>query len=98
MSSGKDFLSKNREQAKDFDMYKKPMICDQLDEESKGRLDRLMNDIDEHLEEIQKEKEEYNKELISDTKSVVSRFRPIDNAYNYSKENVDRIEQINQSL
>ena len=33
-------------------VYKKPMICDQLDDESKERLDRLMQDIDDNLEEI----------------------------------------------
>jgi len=35
MSSGKDFMSMNRDKAKDYNPYKKPMICDQLDESSK---------------------------------------------------------------
>ena len=52
----------NKDRAKDYNPYKKPMICDQLDESSKLRLDRLMQDIDNNLEEIKKEKEEFEKE------------------------------------
>lgn len=35
MSQGKDFLKANKERAREFNLYKKPMICDQLDEQSK---------------------------------------------------------------
>jgi hypothetical protein len=58
-STKKDFLSLNKDQAKNFNPYKKPMICDQLDDESKNRLDNLMKGIDENLDEIIKEKEEF---------------------------------------
>ncbi len=49
----------NKDQAKNFNPYKKPMICDQLDDNSKNRLDTLLKDIDENLEDIIKEKEEF---------------------------------------
>lgn len=41
-SGSKDFLAQNRNQAKNYNPYKKPMICEQLDESSKSRLDILM--------------------------------------------------------
>ena len=31
-SGNKDFMQLNRDKAKNFNLYKKPMICDQLDE------------------------------------------------------------------
>ena len=40
----------NRDRAKDYNPYKKPMICDQLDEKSKSRLELLTHDIDEDLD------------------------------------------------
>ena len=58
-----------------------------------------MKDIDENLEDIEKEKEEYDKELIEgDHKSLLSKVKNSDNAYIYSKENRDRMEEINNSL
>lgn len=58
-NSKKDFLNLNKDQAKNFNPYKKPMICDQLDDASKNRLDSLIKDIDDNLEDIIKEKEEF---------------------------------------
>jgi len=37
------------------------MICEQLDETSKNRLDALMKDIDDNIDDIKKEKEEFYK-------------------------------------
>ena len=55
----KNFLSLNKDRAKDFSLYKKPMICDQLDEQSKSRLDRLTEDIDQDLDDFIKKKDEF---------------------------------------
>ena len=94
--TNKDFTLLNKERAKDYNPYKKPMICDQLDEQSKNRLDNLMKDIDENLEEIIKEKEEFYAPEAN--KSTITRLSDAHNAYLYSKEDSENIERINQSL
>ena len=40
----------NKDKAKNHSFYKKPMICDQLDDNSKQRLELLMEGIDEVVE------------------------------------------------
>lgn len=90
MSGGKDFMQLNKDRAKSFNPYKKPMICEQLDDRSKSRLDILMADIDDNLEELQKQKEDYDNQ---------SQFTKVtDNAYLYSKEDMEHMEKINDSL
>jgi hypothetical protein len=37
-STNRNFLQMNKDRAKDYNPYKKPMICDQLDENSRQRL------------------------------------------------------------
>lgn len=87
----------NKERAANYNPYKKPMICDQLDEASRSRLDRLTEDIDADLDDFIKKKDEFY--AIEMEKSqyggVVTEGN---NAYLYSKEDVDRIEKINESL
>jgi len=34
-STNRNFLQMNKDRAKDYNPYKKPMICDQLDENSR---------------------------------------------------------------
>lgn len=57
--SSKNFMQLNKERAANFNPYKKPMICDQLDEASKSRLERLTEDIDTDLDDFIKKKEEF---------------------------------------
>ena len=49
----------NRDKAKDYNPYKKPMICDTLDAQSRSRLDVLTKDIDEDLDTFIKQKDEF---------------------------------------
>lgn len=96
-NTNKDFMALNRERAKNYNPYKKPMICEQLDETSRNRLDNLMKDIDDHLEDIIKEKEEYEKP--DGDQSVFSKaLTDANNAYLYSRDDMDKIEKINESL
>ncbi len=73
------------------------MICDQLDENAKSRLDNLTKDIDEDLDDFIKKKDEF---YLQDIERSQFGGRPTgtDNAYLYSQEDVDRIEKINESL
>lgn len=58
-----------------------------------------MEDIDSHQEELENEYKEYNQEMITgDSKSLMSRVKTEENAYNYSIANGDRMDKINQSL
>ena len=60
MTSGsKNFMALNKDRAKNYNPYKKPMICDQLDEKSKSRLQLLTEDIDEDLDNFIKKKDEF---------------------------------------
>jgi len=93
-----NFMALNKDRAKDYIPYKKPMICDTLDEQSKGRLGRLMEDIDGDLDTFLKKKEEYEKLALLDDRLTAIKTTDPDNAYNYSRDDVDRIEQINESL
>jgi hypothetical protein len=93
-----NFMALNKDRAKDFNPYKKPMICDTLDEQSKSRLGRLMEDIDEDLDSYLKKKEEFEKLALLDDRLTAVKTADPDNAYNYSKHDVDRIEKINESL
>ena len=68
------------------------MICEQLDDTSKSRLDLLMKDIDDLLEELVQEK----KDSEDFSKSQISRLD--NNAYLYSKDDMSRMEEINNSL
>ena len=72
------------------------MICDQLDEASKSRLDRLTEDIDADLDVFMKKKDEFY--AIEMEKSQYGPISDANNAYLYTKEDVDRIEKINESL
>eukprot|EP00347_Sterkiella_histriomuscorum_P021750 403332895 len=97
ITSNKDFLSKNKDQAKAFNPYKKPMKCDQLDEESKNRLDSLMRDIDDNLEDIKKEKEDFYSVDINKS-SYTNKIVDGKSAYVYSNDDIEKIEKINSSL
>ena len=57
--SNKNFLQMNKERAANFNPYKKPMICDTLDEASISRLQMLTEDIDNDLDDYIKKKDEF---------------------------------------
>ena len=95
--TSKDFMSMNRDRAKNYNPYKKPMICEQLDDSSKNRLDNLMKDIDDNIDDIIKEKEEYEKP--DGGQSVFSKaISEANNAFLYSRDDMDKMERINESL
>ena len=97
-TSKTNFMALNKDRARSFNPYKKPMICDTLNEQSRSRLDRLTEEIDNDLEGFIKKKEEYYAiELEQSQMGGVTSSDP-DNAYHYSQEDVDRIEKINESL
>ena len=53
MSTGsKNFIGMNRDGVKKYNPFVKPMICDQLDEQSKSRIDILMQEIDSNMDSI----------------------------------------------
>lgn len=97
-SGGKDFMQINRDKAKNYNMYKKPMICEQLDDNSKSRLEILMKDIDDNLDEINKEKIDFYNVDASDKHSQYTKIADANNAYLYSKMDMDQMEKINDSL
>jgi uncharacterized protein YcsI (UPF0317 family) len=47
-----NFLALNKDRAKDYNPYKKPMICDTLDDKSQSRLAKLTEDIDGDLDQF----------------------------------------------
>ena len=57
--SSKNFLQMNKERAANYNPYKKPRICDQLDEASRSRRERLTEDIDTDLDDFIKKKDEF---------------------------------------
>ena len=69
------------------DPFKIKLLQDRLSDKEKSRLDSLLNDIDENLEDILKEKNEYYKKG-SDTKSTISKASRITgvNVYNMTDE------------
>lgn len=73
------------------------MICDQLDEQSKIKLDKMVKDIEDNLDSIKEEKVAYYKDMC-DNKSQFSKLDNAENAYLYSKDNMQKMEQINDSL
>lgn len=100
LSHKTNFLALNKERARDYNPYRKPMICDTLDEPSKNRLLMLTEDIDGDLDQFIKQKDEYYA-LVFDDKTSLAGMKSIsdpDNAYLYTKNDVDRIERINESL
>jgi hypothetical protein len=73
------------------------MICDQLDDNARSRLDKLTEDIDEDLDNFIKKKDEFYLQDIE--KSQMGGHIPnADNAYLYTSDDVNRIEKINESL
>jgi len=81
------------------DMYKVKLLQDKLNEREKNRLDSLLGDIDDNLDEILKEKNEYYKKG-SDTKSTISKASRITgvNVYNMSSEDSHQMQDINERL
>ena len=75
----------------------KPMLCDQLDEFSKIKLDKMLKEIDDNLDAIKQDKESYYRDMC-DNKSQMSKYDNAENAYLYSKDNMQKMEQINDSL
>lgn len=55
----KDFKSMNKDRAASYNPYKKPMICDQLDEDSQAKLKVMIDDVDSNLDKILEEKKAY---------------------------------------
>ena len=60
-------IRKNIELAGKHDPTKIKLLQDRLDPKSKARLENLLNDIDENMDEIMKEKEEYSKSGMKST-------------------------------
>jgi len=97
MTTGsKNFMALNKERARDYNPFRPVMKCDTLDEESKSRLNRLTEDIDGDLESYMKKKDEFY--AIEMEKSEYGPINDPNNAYLYSKDDVDKIEKINESL
>ena len=100
MTSGTNktnFMQLNRDRAANFNPFKKPMICDQLDQNTRSRLDRLTQDIDEDLDEFIKKKDEFYLQEF-ERSQMGGPIPNVDNAYLYSGADVERIEKINESL
>jgi hypothetical protein len=85
----KNFMALNKERARDFNPFKPVMRCDGLDEESKNRLNKLTEDIDTDLDQFIKKKDEFY--AIEMEKSEYGPITDPDNAYLYSKDDVDKI-------
>lgn len=96
-TGSKNFMALNKDRARDYNPFRPQMRCDTLDEQSKSRLDRLTEDIEENLDDFIKKKEEYYAIEIEKSQFGEKQSDP-DNAYLYSKDDVERIERINESL
>ena len=83
----KNYQQVNRDGAKNYNPYIKPMICDQLDEQSRFKLDKMVKDIEDNLETIKEEKEAYYRDMY-ESKSEMSKYDNSENAYLYSKDNM----------
>lgn len=72
------------------------MKCDQLDEASTQRLNIMMQDIDDHLDEIKQEQIDFYSGDCD--KSQMSKQTDSNNAYLYSMDDATAMERINESL
>ena len=52
-------VSQNKQNAKNFDPHKIKLLQDRLDDRQKARLEQLLKEVDENMEELMKEKAEY---------------------------------------
>ena len=64
---------------------------------SKQRLDDLMKDIDDNIDNLVKEKQEFYS-IDANKSHISSKLNDGKGAYLYSKEDTEKIEKINQSL
>ena len=90
-SKGK-FIDANIRSAGSYNAYLRQKQVDRLDPVAKAKLERMLQDIDENLDDLQKEKEQYQKQLgsaMSNNKSgwqshapsVISKFSSDSNFY-----------------
>lgn len=92
-------------------MFLKQKQVDKLAPELKIKLDRMLKEVEDNLEDLQKEKELYQKQLggasvISKTKSgwqshapsIVSKFSSEPNVYSEQTAEKKRLDEINAKL
>ena len=102
--SNKSFIQQNKEKAGDFRHWKKSMACERLAPEKRARLDEIMADIDENLDNIVKEKEEYYAQLNGNDKtsqggmSKVSRLTSQPNIYSVMDDKKNAMDKIDEKL
>ena len=57
------FVEANIRSAGSYNAYLKQRNVDRLDPVARAKLDRMLKDIDDNLDELQREKEQYHKNL-----------------------------------
>ena len=94
-------VRQNRDNVGEYDPYKVKLMQDRLNPDEKERLQSLLQDIDDNLDQLMKEKAEYHKAALkSDSKSAMSRItRTTDaNAFLYSENDQEKMADINERL
>lgn len=107
-SKGK-FIEANIRSAGSYNAYLRQKQVDRLDPVAKAKLERMLKDIDENLDDLQKEKELYQKQLgsaMSNNKSgwqshapsVISKFSSDTNFYAEETKDSRRLQEIDAKL
>ena len=97
--SDKSMISINRRNVGKYGKMMKQRQVDRLDPESRAKLEAMVKEIDDNLEELQKEKEEYFKhDGQSSSPSKVSRLTGAPNIYAFEGETKTRMDEIDSKL
>lgn len=95
-SSVSSKIQQNKLSQAKYDPFKIKLLQDKLDPKAKARLETLLQEIDDNMDELLKEKADYAKQgMKGDTKSMmskmtgVSRTTDANNAYLYSLNDQD---------
>ena len=102
------FIDANIRAAGSYNAYLRQRACDRLDPVARAKLNAMLNEIDNNLDELQKEKNEYFKQMGSNVStsqaksnwqshalSAVSKFSTDPNSFMFEGESKKRIDEIN---
>lgn len=97
--SDKSMVSINKRNVGRYGGLMKQRQVDRLDPESRARLEAMVKEIDENLEELQREKEDYLRhDGQSSSPSKVSKLVSAPNVYSFEGETKTRMDEIESKL
>lgn len=97
-ATDKSRIHSNIAGASKYNPLKIKLLQDRLNDTEKQRLNSLLQEIEDNLDDLMKEKQEYHRQqLKGDTRSTVSRLTA-ENAYSYGLADQRRMSEINEQL